>query len=66
MRTALALAEAGGTEEARLHAQTVAQDFYARLGFVAFGPEFEEDGIPHVAMRRPRTGPRDRASGAAG
>jgi predicted GNAT family N-acyltransferase len=34
-----------------LHAQTIVQGFYARLGFVAFGPEFIEDGIPHVAMR---------------
>ena len=49
---ALALAEAAGAEEARLHAQTVAQAFYAKLGFVAFGPAFDEDGIPHVAMRR--------------
>ena len=52
LRAAVALAEAGGAQEARLHAQTAAQSFYARLGFVALGPVFDEDGIPHVAMRR--------------
>ena len=52
LRAAVALAEAGGAQEARLHAQSAAQDFYARLGFVALGPVFDEDGIPHIAMRR--------------
>jgi predicted GNAT family N-acyltransferase len=55
VEAALALAEAGGAREARLHAQVVAQGFYARLAFVASGPVFEEDGIPHIAMRRPLT-----------
>lgn len=50
---ALALARSQGAIEVRLHAQTVVQAFYARLGFVAIGPEFEEDGIFHIAMRRP-------------
>jgi predicted GNAT family N-acyltransferase len=53
---ALDLARAEGTGEARLHAQTTVQAFYARLGFTAFGPEFEEDGILHIAMRRGLTG----------
>jgi len=53
---ALDLALAEGAGEARLHAQTTVQAFYARLGFVAFGPEFEEDGILHIAMRRALTG----------
>jgi predicted GNAT family N-acyltransferase len=53
LRAALAQAEAGGATEARLHAQTVAQTFYVKLGYVAHGPTFEEDGIAHVAMRRP-------------
>jgi len=52
MEAALALAEAKGAKEARVHAQTVAETFYAKLGFVAFGPTFDEDGIPHIAMRR--------------
>jgi predicted GNAT family N-acyltransferase len=51
VEAALALARAGGAEAARLHSQTTVQAFYARLGFAAFGPEFMEDGIPHVAMR---------------
>ena len=53
---ALDLARAEGAGEARLHAQTTVQAFYARLGFSAFGPEFEEDGILHIAMRRALTG----------
>jgi predicted GNAT family N-acyltransferase len=52
MGAALDLARAQGAVEARLHAQTTVQAFYARLGFTAFGPEFEEDGILHIAMRR--------------
>lgn len=33
-----------------LSAQTHAAGFYARHGFVALGVEYEEAGIPHVAM----------------
>ena len=33
-----------------LHAQTSAARFYARLGFRAEGPEFDEVGIPHQRM----------------
>ena len=57
--TALAMARAAGAQSARLHAQTSVQGFYAKLGFVTLGPEFIEDGIPHVAMRlsfRPHPG----------
>jgi len=35
-----------------LDAQTYLSGFYARLGFAVTGPEFLEDGIPHVPMRR--------------
>ncbi len=28
------------------------RDFYARAGYAAEGPEFEEAGIAHVLMRR--------------
>ena len=56
MRAALDLAGAEGAREARLHAQTTAQAFYAGLGFAACGPEFVEDGIPHIAMRCLLTG----------
>jgi len=52
MQSALARAVALDAREARLHAQTVVRAFYTSFGFEAHGPEFEEDGIPHVAMRR--------------
>jgi predicted GNAT family N-acyltransferase len=48
---ALSLARTAGAEVAMLHAQKIVQGFYAKLGFIAFGPEFTEDGIPHVAMQ---------------
>jgi len=33
-----------------VHAQISARSFYEKLGFTAYGEEFEEAGIPHVAM----------------
>ncbi len=56
MRAALELATAEGAEHVALHAQTTVQAFYAGLGFVACGPEFVEDGILHIAMRRTLSG----------
>ncbi len=35
-----------------LEAQTYAAGFYAKYGFVPFGDEFDEDGIPHIQMIR--------------
>lgn len=35
-----------------LGAQTHATGFYERLGYVAYGPEFQDAGIPHRSMRR--------------
>ncbi|UER54107.1 GNAT family N-acetyltransferase [Kineosporiaceae bacterium SCSIO 59966] len=35
-----------------LDAQAHLTGWYARFGFTATGPEFLEDGIPHVPMRR--------------
>jgi ElaA protein len=64
VEAALAVARASGAERARLHAQTIVQGFYARLGFVAFGPEFMEDGILHIARRLPL--PADAASDRGG
>lgn len=48
------VAEAGrrGLTEAVLHAQVQAEAFYARHGFVADGPVFDEAGIAHRVMRR--------------
>jgi len=52
MERALEIARSQGVDEVRLHAQTAVQGFYARLGFVALGAAFEEDGIAHIAMHR--------------
>ncbi|MFI6859302.1 GNAT family N-acetyltransferase [Streptomyces sp. NPDC050421] len=41
-----------GLSAVDLHAQTHALGFYERLGYVAYGPEFPDAGIPHRAMRR--------------
>ncbi|WP_406511958.1 GNAT family N-acetyltransferase [Streptomyces sp. NBC_00161] len=41
-----------GLSAVDLGAQTHALGFYAGLGYVAYGPEFEDAGIPHRAMRR--------------
>ncbi|MCX5075885.1 GNAT family N-acetyltransferase [Streptomyces sp. NBC_00513] len=35
-----------------LGAQTHALAFYERLGYEAYGPEFQDAGIPHRSMRR--------------
>ncbi|MCX5608440.1 MULTISPECIES: GNAT family N-acetyltransferase [unclassified Streptomyces] len=47
-------AEAGrmGLAAVDLGAQTHAVGFYERLGYVAYGPEFQDAGIPHRSMRR--------------
>jgi ElaA protein len=50
VRTAL---EVIGDREIRLDAQTGLRDWYASYGFVVTGPEFDEDGVFHVPMRRP-------------
>lgn len=49
---AVRAARARGDTIARLSAQTHAVGFYARAGFVADGDEYEEAGIPHVAMQK--------------
>ncbi|BBY96840.1 GNAT family N-acetyltransferase [Mycolicibacterium fallax] len=46
-----ALAEVG-SHPCRVDAQIYLTEMYARHGFVADGPEFSEDGIPHVPMVR--------------
>ncbi|MEU9252368.1 GNAT family N-acetyltransferase [Streptomyces sp. NPDC048270] len=42
-----------GLSAVDLGAQTHALGFYERLGYVAYGPEFQDAGIAHRAMRRP-------------
>ena len=41
-----------GNRPSVLDAQAYLVDFYARYGFRPTGPEFLEDGIPHIPMRR--------------
>jgi ElaA protein len=48
-----------GNRPSVLHAQAHLTDFYTRFGFAQTGPEYLEDGIPHVPMARaaPRPAP---------
>ena len=39
-----------GGQRQILHAQTHARSFYEKLGFAAYGEEFDDAGIPHIAM----------------
>ena len=48
-----ALARDRGLSKAKLNAQTWVIPFYEKLGYVAYGPEFDDAGIPHRAMRKP-------------
>jgi ElaA protein len=41
-----------GNRPSMLHAQAHLAGFYARFGFKQSGPEFLEDGIPHLPMIR--------------
>jgi ElaA protein len=47
-----AVARLGGAPLA-LSAQAHLEGFYASFGFVRTGATYDEDGIPHVPMRRP-------------
>ncbi|MBL0143187.1 MAG: GNAT family N-acetyltransferase [Betaproteobacteria bacterium] len=49
----MAEARRRGFRETYLHAQSHAQVFYARHGYVAEGEEYLEAGIPHIRMRAP-------------
>jgi ElaA protein len=41
-----------GNRPIALHAQSNVVNLYERYGFRVTGPEFVEDGIPHIPMRR--------------
>ena len=45
-----------GDRPSQLHAQSHLVDWYARFGYRPDGPEFLEDGIPHVPMQRSARG----------
>lgn len=42
-----------GDAEVHLSAQSSAEGFYSRVGFLPLGPRFDEAGIPHQNMRLP-------------
>lgn len=44
-------ARSEGVRSVELDSQTHATGFYESLGFTAHGPEFDDAGIPHRAMR---------------
>ncbi|SIQ06216.1 ElaA protein [Paracoccus thiocyanatus] len=53
IRAALAeLRALPGLTRAKLGAQTHAIGFYEKLGFAAYGPEYDDAGIPHRDMAR--------------
>ena len=53
MQALMDAARRRGDTELMLHAQRSAENFYARLGFVARGEPFDEVGIPHIEMAMP-------------
>jgi len=46
------MARLRGLAEMIVHAQIPAEPFYARRGFVREGQVFQEQGVPHVLMRK--------------
>ena len=52
MEAALAHVDARGRAVVMLAAQAHLEGFYGSLGFVRVSDEYDEDGIPHVDMRR--------------
>ena len=51
MRYAMDLAKRRGETKFYLTAQTDKLALYEKLGFVAFGDEFQDGGMPHLAMK---------------
>lgn len=52
MEAAEGVARDAGAETVVLHAQRRVEEFYDRLGYSVVGDEFDEAGIPHVAMEK--------------
>ena len=52
LQSLIELARACGHRQVRLNSQTQAMPFYGRHGFVAYGDEYMEAGIPHQSMSR--------------
>ena len=51
MLAAMEHAKANGRDRFYLTAQSDKLGMYEKLGFAAFGPEFQDGGMPHRAMR---------------
>jgi predicted GNAT family N-acyltransferase len=51
MLSAMEHARTNGRDRFYLTAQSDKLSFYEKLGFAAFGPEFQDGGMPHRAMR---------------
>ena len=51
LAAAIDAAQTRGYTTLKLSAQTHAAAFYAQAGFIVVGDEYEEAGIPHVAMQ---------------
>jgi predicted GNAT family N-acyltransferase len=51
MRYAMDLARARGEAKFYLTAQTDKLALYEKLGFIAFGEQFQDGGMPHLAMK---------------
>ncbi|MCL2199464.1 MAG: GNAT family N-acetyltransferase [Defluviitaleaceae bacterium] len=52
MQTLIGACVSMGGHRQIINAQIVAKGFYEKLGFTPYGEEFEEAGIPHIAMER--------------
>lgn len=52
INAAVALAAEKGAGRAILGAQVQATGFYTKLGFVPFGPPYDDEGEPHQMMER--------------
>ena len=46
------MARLRGLVEISVHAQLPAESFYANRGYVTAGPAFQDQGVPHVLMRK--------------
>lgn len=47
-----AIANEKGISQVKLHAQTYAEIFYSKLGYLTSSDVFMEDGIPHILMKK--------------
>jgi predicted GNAT family N-acyltransferase len=50
MKTLIRACFVMGGEKQTIHSQVSARGFYEKLGFAAYGDEYEEAGIPHINM----------------